>query len=66
MKSILVHFELILMLKVNFHKNLLAGINVVESWLADAANILNCKVGRIPFIYLGLSIGGKTKRHSSF
>jgi hypothetical protein len=64
MKSIFVHFELILRLKVNFHKNLLAGINVVESWLADAANVLNCKVGRIPFIYLGLPIGGKTKRHS--
>ena len=45
-------------LKVNFHKSLLVGINIGESWLREAASILNCKVGKIPFLYLGFSIGG--------
>ena len=27
-----------------------------------AASILNCKVGKIPFLYLGLSIGGDPRR----
>ena len=45
-------------LKVNFHKSLLTGINIGESWLTEAASILNCKVDKIPFLYLGLSIGG--------
>jgi len=45
-------------LKVNFHKSLLVGINIGDSWLSEAASILNCKVGKIPFMYLGLSIGG--------
>jgi len=51
-------------LKVNFHKSLLVGINVGSSWLTEAASILNCKVGQIPFLYLGLSIGGDPRRLS--
>ncbi|KEH41360.1 hypothetical protein MTR_1g049220 [Medicago truncatula] len=49
-------------LKVNFHKSLLVGINIGDSWLTEAASILNCKVGEIPFLYLGLSIGGDPRR----
>jgi len=45
-------------LKVNFHKSLLVGINIGDSWLTEAVSILNCKVGKILFLYLGLSIGG--------
>lgn len=49
-------------LKVNFNKSLLVGINIADSWLYEAASILNCKVGKIPFVYLGLSIGGDPRR----
>jgi hypothetical protein len=49
-------------LKVNFNKSLLVGINIGDSWLTEAASILNCKVGKIPFLYLGLSIGGDPRR----
>jgi len=51
-------------LKVNFHKSLLVGVNIGDSWLIEAASILNCKVGKIPFLYLGLSIGGDPRRLS--
>ena len=51
-------------LKVNFHKSLLVGINIGDSLLIEAASILNCKVGKIPFLYLGLSIGGDPRRLS--
>ena len=51
-------------LKVNFHKSLLVGVNIGYSWLIEAASILNCKVGKIPFLYLGLSIGGDPRRLS--
>ena len=33
-------------LKVNFHKSLLDGINIADSWLTEATSILNCKVGK--------------------
>jgi len=48
-------------LKVNFNKSML-GINIPESWLIEAASILNCKVGKVPFLYLGISIGGDPRR----
>jgi len=49
-------------LKVNFNKSLLVGINIADSWLYEATSILNCKVGKVPFVYLGLSIGGDPRR----
>jgi hypothetical protein len=45
-------------LKVNFHKSMLVGVNIADSWLRAAANALHCKVGKMPFLYLGLHIGG--------
>jgi len=49
-------------LKVNFNKSMLVGINIAESWLNEAASILNCKVGKVPFVYLGFFIGGYPSR----
>jgi len=49
-------------LKVNFHKSHLVGINIGESWLVEATSLLNCKVGKILFMYLGLSIGGDPRK----
>lgn len=49
---------------MNFHKSLLVGVNVTDSWLNEAASMLGCKVGKVPFLYLGLSIGGDPRRLS--
>jgi hypothetical protein len=49
-------------LKVNFNKSMLFGVNIHDSWLGDAASALCCRVGKIPFLYLGLPIGGNPKR----
>ncbi|MCH83014.1 LINE-1 reverse transcriptase like [Trifolium medium] len=62
MKAILQLFELISGLKVNFHKSVLLGINVNDSWTKDAASALNCKVGELPIKYLGLPIGADPRR----
>jgi len=48
--------------KVNFHKSMLDGVNISYSWLNDVATILSCKVGKVPFVYLGLPIGGDPMR----
>lgn len=58
----LVLFEAMSGLKVNFHKSSLVGVNINDSWLSEAASVLGCKVGKIPFLYLGLSIGGDPRR----
>ena len=64
MRVVLLLFEALSGLKVNFSKSLLVGMNVAMSWLNEAAMVLNCKVGSIPFMHLGLPIGGNARRLS--
>jgi len=64
LRAILVLFENLSGLKVNYHKSMLVGINIADSWLQEAASILSCKIGTIPFMYLGLPIGGDARRLS--
>jgi len=37
-------------------------VNVPGSWLAEAALVMNCKVGSFPFMYLSLPFGGNACR----
>jgi len=62
MRAVLLLFEQVLGLKVNFHKSLITGVNVSDSWLYEAALVLNCRVGLLPFVYLGLPIGGDPRK----
>jgi len=62
LRAVLLLFEAMSGLKVNFNKSMLVGVNISDSWLVEAATILNCKVGKVPFLYLGLSIGGDPRR----
>ena len=64
MRAILLLFESLSGLKVNFSKSHLVGVNVANSWLSEAAMVLNCRVSSIPFVYLGLPIGGNARRLS--
>jgi len=49
-------------LKVNFNKSLLTGVNLTASWLSEVALAMNCRVGALPFVYLGLPIGGHPRK----
>ena len=51
-------------LKVNFYKSMLTGVNIPLTWLTEAASVLNCRTGSIPFLYLGLPIGGDGRKLS--
>ncbi|GAU20543.1 hypothetical protein TSUD_131010 [Trifolium subterraneum] len=62
LRAVLVLFETMSGLKVNFNKSVLVGVNIPDSWLGEAASALCCKVEKIPFLYLGLSIGGDPRR----
>jgi len=62
LRVVLVLFEAMSWLKVNFHKSSLVGNNIHDSWLTEATFVLGCKVGRVPFMYLGLPIGGDPRR----
>ncbi|KEH16435.1 hypothetical protein MTR_0186s0100 [Medicago truncatula] len=62
MRAVLLLFESISGLKVNFNKSMLTGVNISDSWLSEAALVLNCRKGTIPFVYLGLPIGGDSMK----
>ncbi|MCI41760.1 putative RNA-directed DNA polymerase, partial [Trifolium medium] len=64
LRALLMLFETMSGLKVNFHKSILVGVNIADSWLCVAATALHCKVGKVPFLYLGLLIGGDPRRLS--
>jgi len=62
LRAALVIFEVMSGLKVNFHKSMLVGVNIASSWLNEVASVLSCKVGKVPFLYLGMPIGGNPRR----
>ncbi|CAJ2663648.1 unnamed protein product [Trifolium pratense] len=64
LRAVLVLFETMSGLEVNFNKSMLVGVNISDSWLGEAASVLCCKVGKIPLLYLGLQIGGDLRRLS--
>ncbi|XP_071694260.1 uncharacterized protein [Rutidosis leptorrhynchoides] len=55
-------FELTLGLKVNYNKSNLYGVGVENMVIESMARLYKCKVGSFPFIYLGLSVGGKMNK----
>jgi mannosylglycoprotein endo-beta-mannosidase len=62
MQAVLVLFETMSGLNVNFNKSMLVGVKIFDSWLGEAASVLHCRVGKIHFLYLGLPIGGDPRR----
>ncbi|GKV04742.1 hypothetical protein SLEP1_g16855 [Rubroshorea leprosula] len=63
-KTIMRIFELASGLKINFGKSHLMGVGVAESWQTEMAYRLHCKEGELPFVYLGIPIGGNNRRKS--
>jgi len=64
MRAFLNLFDAISGLKVNFSKSQLVGVNVHALWLSEVAFVLSCRLGCLPFVYLGLPIGGDPRRLS--
>ena len=50
-------FELASGLKVNFLRNSIGGVGVDHHMICRFADILNCKVMKTPFKYLGMLVG---------
>jgi len=62
LKGLLLLFQTTSGLKVIFHKSMLVGVNIHDSWMAEAVSVLNCKFCRLPFVYLGLPIDGDPRK----
>jgi len=56
MKALLLSFELMSDLKINFHKCEMLSMEIDSKEGRRVADLLNCKVGKFPFTYLGLPL----------
>jgi hypothetical protein len=65
-KAVLRGFEMTSGLKVNFWKSCLVGINIPNDFLQMASGFLNCRVGQVPFMYLGLPVGANPRLSSTW
>ncbi|GAU39629.1 hypothetical protein TSUD_397170 [Trifolium subterraneum] len=61
LKAVLILFENISGLKVNFHKSMLFGVNVNNSWLHEAASVMRYKIHKRLSVWKckNLSFGGR-------
>ena len=55
-KLILLAFEILSGLKINFHKSEVITMGMDDQQSARVANLLNCKLGSFPIKYLGLPV----------
>ena len=49
---------------INWDKSAICGLNIDDNKVISTEDILNCKVESLPFIYLGLPLGGYPKKCS--
>jgi len=56
-KIVLRCFEMVLGLRVNFHKTKVGSMSTNKELLEDFAKILNCTQMKVLFKYLGIPIG---------
>lgn len=66
MKCILRYFEMVSVLKVNFHKSCVMGIKDIANLTSQVASSLNCKVGEVPFKFLGIIVGANPRKESTW
>ena len=55
-KVILMTFELVSSLKINFAKSCFGAFGVTDQWKQAAVNYLNCSLLAFPFVYLGIPL----------
>ncbi|XP_071689558.1 uncharacterized protein [Rutidosis leptorrhynchoides] len=60
--KLLLCFEDVSGLKINFEKSCLYGINVVTDEIELMAKQLKCSSGKLPFTYLGVPVGAKMNK----
>lgn len=59
-KAILRCFELASGLRINLGKSTIIGTDLDEYFIKDLADGMGCGIDKLPFIYLGLQVGGKS------
>jgi hypothetical protein len=59
LKFLLIYFELLCGLKINYHKSEVIITRISKEEQARVANLLNCQQGEFPFRYMGFTMSDK-------
>lgn len=65
-KWLLIEFEAMSGLKINFQKTVMCGIGIEMTELQPLANVLNCQIQKLPIKYLGLPLGANPRLKSTW
>lgn len=65
-KNILLFFEAVSGLKINFHKSVVSGVGLSHAELMAFADCLGCKSQTLPMKYLGLPLGANPRKKSTW
>lgn len=61
LKRILRCFKLVSVLKINLSKSMIVGVGSPRKIVQSFSNKLHCKIGKMPFLYLGPLIEAKAR-----
>lgn len=61
LKRILRCFKLSYGLMINLAESMMVGVGCLEEQIQPLANKIHCKVGKLPFSYVGLPIGAQLR-----
>lgn len=65
-KAILRGFKLASGLRVNLSKNHIYEVNLAQEVLQISSSFLDCKIGTMPFKFLGIPVGASLRRRSTW
>lgn len=66
LKHLLIGFEHLSGLKINFHKSALVPLNITQELASTLASQLGCQLSTLPIIYLGVPLHWKKLRTSDW
>jgi hypothetical protein len=66
LKCVLMLFENVSGMKINFHKSKFVPMNLDDSHIHEIAHIRNCPVGKLPMQYLGIPLHFEKLKNRGF
>ena len=65
-KRLLVCFEVVPGLTINFHKSVVCEVSLEEEQVKVLADLVNCKVACMPLYYVGLPLGANPRLRTTW
>ncbi|XP_050915140.1 uncharacterized protein LOC127130118 [Lathyrus oleraceus] len=65
-KALIIGFELVSGLSINFFKSSICGVNLKPEFLEAASALRHCRIHSLPFKFLGIMVGDSLRKSKSW